>query len=44
MMLVSILLEKLSGVVCKPLICLFWQPLEKGTFPVDSIIPKVTPI
>ena len=43
-MLVSILLKKCFGVLFEPLIYLFQLSFEKGVFPDDLKIEKVTPI
>ena len=43
-MLVSILLKKCFGVLCKSIIYLFQLFLEKGVFPGDLKTAKLTPI
>ena len=43
-MLVLILFKKCFGVLCKSIIYLFQLLLEKGVFPDDLKIAKVTPI
>ena len=37
-------IHKMQGVLCEPLIYLFQLSLEKGEFPDDLKIAKVTPI